>query len=263
VISNGGDQPNVVPPTASVWYYFRQVDYERIKEMWETGDTIAKGAAMMTNTTVTSRVLGSAWPQHGNRPIAEAMYANIRAVGMPQWSEADQQFARAFQRAMGAPERGLTTAVAESLRGVEQIPDNQKTGGASDDIGDVMWTAPTITLSFPSNVPGATGHHWSSAVAMATPVAHKGALQGAKVTAMTTLDLLLQPDLVKAAREYFDNVQRKQRTYQPLLRPEDKPAIWLNKELMDRYRPALEKLYYDPSRYKSYLEQLGVAYPPS
>jgi aminobenzoyl-glutamate utilization protein B len=262
VISNGGDQPNVVPPSASVWYYFRQVDYERIKEMWAIGDSIANGAAMMTNTSVTSRVLGSAWPQHGNRPIAEAMYANIREVGMPEWSEADQQFARTFQRAMGAPERGLNTEVAASLRGVEEIPDNQKTGGASDDIGDVMWAAPTITLSFPSNVPGATGHHWSSAVAMATPVAHKGALQGAKVTAMTTLDLLLRPDLVVAARDYFDNVQGKRAKYQPLLRPDDKPAIWLNKELMERYRPALQKLHYDPSRYKSYLEQLGVAYPP-
>ena len=43
VIVDGGDQPNVVPRTASVWYYFREIDYPHIKEMWETGDTIAKG----------------------------------------------------------------------------------------------------------------------------------------------------------------------------------------------------------------------------
>ena len=111
VITNGGDQPNVVPPDASVWYYFRETDYDHIKEMWDLGDTMAKAAAMMTGTTVDSRVLGSAWPQHGNRPIAEAMYENIQAVGMPQWSEADQQFARALQRAHGQDERGLTTEV--------------------------------------------------------------------------------------------------------------------------------------------------------
>jgi aminobenzoyl-glutamate utilization protein B len=262
VITNGGDQPNVVPPAAAVWYYFREIDYGRIKEMWEIGDSIAKGAALMTNTSVTSRVLGSSWPQHGNRPIAEAMQANIAQVGMPKWTEADQQFARAFQRAMGAPERGLSTTVPREVRGVERIPDGEKTGGASDDIGDVMWAVPTIRLSFPSNIPGATGHHWSSAVAMATPVAHKGALQGAKVTAMTTLDLLLRPELVAAARTYFDTVQTKERKYEPLLRPGDKPAVWLNKELMDRYKPALQKFYYDPTRYASYLEQLGVAYPP-
>jgi aminobenzoyl-glutamate utilization protein B len=262
VITNGGDQPNVVPPNAAVWYYFRENDYDRIKQMWETGDAIAKGAAMMTNTTMESRVLGSAWPQHGNRPLAEAMHYNITQVGMPQWSDADQQFARAFQRAMGSAERGLSTQVSQTLRGVEQIPDSEKTGGTSDDIGDIMWSVPTVTLSFPSNVPGGTGHHWSSAVAMATPVAHKGATQGAKVHAMTVLDLMLRPELVVAARDYFNTVQGKQRKYEPLLRPQDKPAVWLNKELMDRFKPQLQKFYYDPTRYKTYLEQLGVPYPP-
>ena len=262
VITNGGDQPNVVPPEASVWYYFRETNYARIKELWEIGDTMARGAAMMTGTTVESRVLGSAWPQHGNRPIAEAMFRNITEVGMPAWTDADQQFARAFQRAMGVPERGLTLQVAKELRGREAIPENEQTGGASDDIGDIMWSLPTVTLRFPSNIPGATGHHWSSAVAMATPVAHKGATQGAKVYAMTVLDLLLRPELVTAARDYFENVQGKQGKYQPLLRPQDKPATWLNKDTMDRFRPELRKFYYDPVRYPSYLEQLGVPYPP-
>jgi aminobenzoyl-glutamate utilization protein B len=262
VISNGGNQPNVVPPDASVWYYFRENDFDLIKNLWSVGDRMANAAAMMTDTTVTSRVLGSAWPQHGNKAIAEAMHANVAAVGMPQWSEADQQFARAFQRAMGAPERGLSTQVPQTLRGRELIPDSEKSGGTSDDIGDIMWSVPTATLSFPSNVPGATGHHWSSAVAMATPVAHKGAVQGAKVQAMTVIDLMTRPELVAAARTYFETVQGKQRKYQPLIRPEDKPAVWLNKELMERYRPELRTFYYDPTKYKSYLEQLGVAYPP-
>jgi hypothetical protein len=96
-------------------------------------------------------------------------------VGMPKWSEADQQFARAFQRAHGQAETGLVTTVPERLSGRESIPDSEKTGGGSDDIGDIMWGVPTARLSFPSNIPGATGHHWTSAVSMATPVAHKGA----------------------------------------------------------------------------------------
>jgi len=262
VITGGGDQPNVVPPRASVWYYFRETNYDRIKELWGIGDTMAKAAAMMTGTTMESRVLGSAWPQHGNRPIAEAMHRNIVEVGMPQWSDADQQFAHAFQRAMGAEEKGLTTEVSANLRGRETIPEAEETGGASDDIGDIMWSLPTVTLRFPSNIPGATGHHWSSAVAMATPVAHKGATQGAKVYAMTIVDLLLRPELVPAARDYFENVQGKQWKYQSFLRPEDKPAIWLNKDTMDRFRPELRKFYYDPTKYKSYLEQLGITYPP-
>ena len=73
VITNGGDQPNVVPPNAAVWYYFREADYDHIMDMWRIGDNMAKAAALMTDTSFTSRLLGSAWPGHFNRPIAEAM----------------------------------------------------------------------------------------------------------------------------------------------------------------------------------------------
>jgi aminobenzoyl-glutamate utilization protein B len=262
VITNGGDQPNVVPASASVWYYFRENDYDRVKELWDLGDTMARGAATMTGTTVESRVLGSAWPLHGNRPVAEAMQANIAAVGAPPWSDDDQQFARALQRTMGVPERGLVQIVAPVVSGVEVLPDSAKLGGSSDDVGDIMWSVPTVMLNFPSNVAGMIQHHWSSAIAMATPVAHKGATQGAKVQAMTVLDLVMRPELVKTARGYFETVQGKQRKYQPLLRPEDQPAVWLNKESMERFRPELRKHYYDASRFASYLEQLKVAYPP-
>jgi aminobenzoyl-glutamate utilization protein B len=261
VIVNGGDQPNVVPPAASVWYYFRENDAAHIRELWELGNQMAQGAALMTGTSFESRVLGSAWPTHINRPLAEAVHANIETVGLPSWSEADQQFARAVQRALGAPENGLRTKV-EPLEGAEQIPDDEKFGGASDDIGDVMWNAPTVTLQFPSNIAGTTVHHWTAAIAMATPVAHKGATQGAKVYGMTVIDLVTRPELVTAARAYFADVQGKQATYEPLIRAEDEPVVSMNKETMDRYRPELAKHYYDPQKYKTYLEQLGIEYPP-
>ena len=81
VITNGGDQPNVVPPTASVWYYFREADYDHIMDMWRIGDNMAQAATLMTDTTYTSRLLGSAWPGHFNKAIAEAMNENIKKVG--------------------------------------------------------------------------------------------------------------------------------------------------------------------------------------
>ena len=83
VVTNGGDQPNVVPRNASVWYYFRETDYETIRNMWDIGDKMADGAALMTNTKWTSRVLGTAWPRHTNRAVAEAMHANVQHVGLP------------------------------------------------------------------------------------------------------------------------------------------------------------------------------------
>jgi aminobenzoyl-glutamate utilization protein B len=97
------------------------------------GDQISDGAALMTDTTVDSRVLGAAWPQHMNRPLAEAVHTNMLAVGMPAWSDADQRMAKAVQRMLGAEERGLGTEISEELRGRQDIPDRERRGGGSGD----------------------------------------------------------------------------------------------------------------------------------
>ena len=256
VITNGGDQPNVVPPNASVWYYFRELDYEHITEMRKIGDEIAQGAAMMTNTTVTSRILGAAWPQHFNKPVAEAMYENIKQVGLPQWSEADQKLAKALQKELKEPERGLATELA-TLSG----PGSEEGGAGSDDIGDVSWNVPTVRLRYPSNIPNLPGHNWANAISMATPIAHKGVIAGAKVIAMTMIDLLTKRELIDQAWKYFREVQTKDTKYQPLIGATDKPQTWMNKRTMDTYREQMRKYYYDPAKYKTYLEQLGIAYP--
>ena len=261
VVTDGGDQPNVVPPTAAVWYFFREVTYERIKSLWNIGEQIAAGAALMTGTEVRSRVLGAAYPMHSNKTLAEAMHANIQQVGMPEWSDADQRMARAVQRMLGTEESGLSTELDEELRGREATPVREQRGGYSDDIGDIMWKVPTVTLGFPANISGGQGHNWNKAIAMATPIAHKGATAGAKVHAMTVLDLLLTPSVLEGAWDYFNNVQTKDQQYVSLLRPQDEPAIWLNKEIMERFKPELQQYYYDPSTYDSYLEQLGIEYP--
>lgn len=260
VIRDGGDQPNVVPRTASVWYFIRETDAARTRELFDVAQQIARGAALMTNTTFSrARILGSAWDPHFNRPIAEAMQANIARVGVPTWTDADQSLARSLQRELGATTAtGLVTTI-DSI--TPTVPDNRKVGGGSDDIGDVSWTLPTVTLRFPSNIPGLPGHHWSNAVAMATPIAHKGATAGAKVVAMTVLDLLLAPSLLAEAKLYFTGVQTKDVKYAPLMGPDDRPAIEMNEALMARYRPAMRRFYYDPARYGTYLEQLGIKYP--
>jgi aminobenzoyl-glutamate utilization protein B len=258
VITNGGDQPNVVPRVASVWYYFRELDYDRIKELRGIGDSMAEGAAKMTGTTVTSHVLGSAWPQHFNKPVAEAMNENIKQVGLPKWSDEDQTLAKALQKELKVREQGLAGELGPFAG---PVTDDSNRRGGSDDIGDVSWNVPTVTLRFPSNIPGLPGHNWTDAVAMATPIAHKGVTAGAKVIAMTMIDLLTKPELVDQAWVYFRDVQTKDRKYQPLISPDDKPATYLNKRTMDTYREQMRKYYYDPSRYKTYLEQLGIKYP--
>jgi aminobenzoyl-glutamate utilization protein B len=271
VITNGGDQPNVVPPNAAVWYFYREADFDHIMNLWQIGDKMAQAASMMTDTTFTSRVLGTAWPGHFNVPIAEDMYENIKKVGLPQWSEADQTLAKALQHELKMPEKGLAVKINDlrkpgAGRGEGANSDEGDgpgvgaTGGGSDDIGDVSWAVPTVTLSYPSNIPGGPGHNWANGIAMATPIAHKGVIAGAKVQAMTMLDILLHPELVRKAWDYY-NIQTKDIKYKSLLRPDDKPAIWLNQKTMEQYRPRMKALYYDPSKYDTYLEQLGIKYP--
>jgi aminobenzoyl-glutamate utilization protein B len=259
VIVDGGDQPNVVPQTATIWFFFREVDYERTMEMYEAAKLMAEGAALMTGTEVdTIQTIGSAWGRHFNRPVAEVTHANISRVGLPEWSEDDVMFAKAFQREMGVEEEGLPTEVGE-LRGPTDL--SRSTGGGSDDIGDVSWNMPTVTLNYPANMPGGPGHNWANGIAMATPIAHKGSLAGAKVQALTLLDLFLDGTTVDAAWSYFNDEQSQEGTYIPFISETDEPATFLNQEIMEEWREQMRPYYYDPSRYETYLEQLGITYP--
>lgn len=257
VIVDGGDQPNVVPSEATVWYFVREMTADKIRENFAKLQRTAEGAAMMTDTTMSRRIVGAAYPRHFNKPIALAMYDNMRAVGMPEWSEDDQTFARAFQEFMEAEEvTGLRTEL-EPINEPLEIPES----GGSDDIGDVSWIVPTVTMRFPSNIEGRTGHHWSSAMAMATPVAHKGATAGAKVLAATMLDLIQDESLVANAWKYFREEQSPNETYVPFISDDDEPAIEKNIRIMSEYKGRLQEFYYDPSKYDTYLEQLGIDYP--
>jgi len=259
IIVEGGDQPNVVPQTATIWFYFRERDYELTKEQYDAAVLMAQGAALMTGTQIdTIMTVGSAWGRHFSKPVAEASYANIKRVGMPEWSDDDRRFAEAFQAEMGVEVTGLSDSIG-ALRGPVDL--SQSLGGGSDDIGDVSWNMPTVTLNYPSNMSGGPGHNWANGIAMATPIAHKGGVAGAKVQALTLLDLFLDGETVDAAWDYFNDVQSVETVYTPFIAPTDQPAIWLNEDIMARWRPEMRPFYYDATRFDSYLEQLGIEYP--
>ena len=256
VITNGGDQPNVIPPLASVWYFFRELDFENIKRNYEIGNKIAEAAAMMTDTKMTRKVVGVASPRHFNKPIAEAVHSNIVRVGMPHWTDEEQAFAKAVQRLVDGAEIGLNTAP----KPLDQPP-AQPISGGSDDIGDVSWATPTVTVMYPANIPNLPGHNWSNAIAMATPIAHKGIVAGSKVIATTMIDLLTRPELIHEAKSYFTDVQLKNNKVLPLLGEMDVPQIQINRDTMERFRPQMRAYYYDAAKYDTYLDQLGVKFP--
>lgn len=256
VITESGDQPNVIPEFAKVWYYLREDTYGEIVGLRQIAEKTARAAAEMTDTELVNvQLLGAAWPRHFNRPVAEAAAANFQLVGMPDWSTDDQRYAKAVQQAAGSNPTGLRTTV-----GGASGPPTVRQGGGSDDIADIAANVPTITIRYPANIPSAgPSHTWWHALAMATPIAHKGTTACGKVFATTVLDLLLRPELVKDAWAYFKAEQAGQ--YQPLIGADDQPAIHLNQDRMNKWRPRLEPFYYDPSKYDTYLAQLGIGYP--
>lgn len=98
---------------------------------------------------------------------------------------------------------------------------------------------------------------------MATPIAHKGVVAGSKVVAMTMVDVLTKPELRRRAKDYFVNVQTKDQKYVPMIGPDDKPPIEINTDVMAKFRPQMAPFYYDAERYPTYLDQLGIKWPPT
>jgi aminobenzoyl-glutamate utilization protein B len=78
---------------------------------------------------------------------------------------------------------------------------------------------------------------------------------------MTILDFLTRPELVTQAWDYFKNVQTKDQKYIPFIAKDTPPPTWLNTAILAKYRAEMKKYYYDPAKYSTYLEQLGIKYP--
>ena len=133
IFTDAGDQPNVVPSKASIWYFLRDVTYEGIMDMYKIADDMAEGAALMTNTKMSKKVLGTAWPRHFNKIVAETMYQNIKKIGLPSWSKKDQLLAKAVQKEVESNnQKGLN----EKLSSLG-LPVKFPISGGSDDIGDI------------------------------------------------------------------------------------------------------------------------------
>jgi aminobenzoyl-glutamate utilization protein B len=233
VITEGGEAPNVIPDKASVWYYIRNTD-DRLDEMFKRVIDCARGAALATGTTLdTIKVITGVHQRHLNKGMAETIQRNIELVGIPKWTDPEQAFARALQKELKEKETGYPDSVTPLKK-----PSEIQVGGGSSDVGEVTLITPTATLNFPGEVPGANGHHWSAVACFYGSAAWKGLNAGAKVMAGTALDLITKPELLDTIRKEFA-VYSKDHPYKSFLPEGAKPPLDLNKELMNKFRDAL------------------------
>jgi aminobenzoyl-glutamate utilization protein B len=235
VITDGGDQPNVVPRKAAVWWYFRDSTAEGAGKLFEQAKRIAQGAALMSNTTVDVDVMSAVWPVRGNRTLAELVEREIELVGLPRWSKEEDELARSLQAKVNVPVEGLASKYVP-MKG----PAVQK--AAANDAGDVSWKVPMVKFYFPATVPNINFHHWAAGVPLATSIAHKGAVAGAKVMSAALIECFTNPGIVEEAKRTFKE-ELGGAQYASLLPRDQKPPVHLNETMMDKFRPLLQQHY--------------------
>lgn len=211
VVVDGGGAPNVVPPTATVWYFCRADSHKDVEYNFRWLTDIAEAAAKMTKTKMTMQIDTDCHEIVTNRPLSELVYANLVKIGPPQFTEDEQTFARRLQAPLVA-EFGsqFDDAVESHVRRIALVPEPTK---GSTDVGDISWRVPTGGLRTACMASGSPGHSWQNVAAIGSSIGEKGILYASKALALTALDLLEDPKHVAAAqadwqekmkdREYF------------------------------------------------------------
>ncbi|MBW4984939.1 amidohydrolase [Mameliella sp. CS4] len=204
----GGVAPNVVQARATVRQLIRASSLPDLRELVARVRKIADGAALMTETRVESKVFSGVSNLLGNRPLEEAMQAELDRLGPVPFDAEDEVFAREIQKT-------LTEAdIAATFRRIGRTPDpdlalcdfvapldRQREGGeGSTDVGDVSWAVPTVQARVATCAIGTPFHTWQTVAQGKTPAAHKGMIHAAKIMAATACRLVENPELVEQAK---------------------------------------------------------------
>lgn len=204
----GGVAPNVVQAKATVRQLIRASNLPELRDLVARVRKIADGAALMTETRVTTQVFSGVSNLLGNRPLEEAMQEEMEKLGPVEFDEADRAFAREIQKTLtdgdiAATFKRIGTKPNKGLALCDFIAplDRQREGGeGSTDVGDVSWAVPTVQARVATCAIGTPFHTWQTVAQGKAPAAHKGMIYAAKVMAATARRLIEDPALVKAAQ---------------------------------------------------------------
>ncbi len=234
VILNGGIQPNIIPDSTKVWWFFRGKTMDNTFANFGIAKKIAEGAAIMTGCSYEANIISVCWPNRSSRGMAEIIQKNIEWVEMPHWSEEEEDLAKKVQERIDVPIVGLHKQITP-LKEAQQIV-------ASNDAGCLSWVIPTGRFHFPANIPGCIFHKWSAGVSLTTSIAHKAEINGAKALAGSIIDLLMDEELLTNVKQTF--IEEVGNTkYFSTIPTDQKPQADLNKDEMERWRPLMEKFY--------------------
>ncbi len=216
-IDAGGTAPNVVQDHAVIRYEVRSPWVSQAKELFERVKNVARGASIMTDTTVDCQLSMAFTEYIPNHALAMIADECLKEVGAPQWDEADYAMARAFlntyneQTMEGIKDQIIETYGEERLEEILKRPldsethpyhaDHIKLTAGSTDVGDVGYAAPTLNINIATACIGNVGHSWQMVAQSCSPIAHKGLLTAAKVIALSCIRTMNRPDVIEAAKK--------------------------------------------------------------
>lgn len=233
VITNGGGEPNVVPPEAQVWYYVRAPRRTDVDDIFERLIKIADGAAMMTDTSYDMQFLTGCYNMLPNKTLSNVLYDSMVKIGPPKWDEGEIEFAKALTETL--PPGGKEMALRISGAPMEYLDkylddticrpyDEGKIVAGSSDVSDVSWITPTAQLTTCCQPIGSPGHSWQIVASSGSSIAHKGLELAAKTLALSGSELLRNPDIIEKAREEFQKATEG-RPYKCAVPPDVKPPL--------------------------------------
>jgi aminobenzoyl-glutamate utilization protein B len=226
VVTKGGSAPNVVPPEAQVWYYIRAPRRVQVEELYSRIQNIARGACLMTGTTVDFDLIGGCHEFVPNKTLSYLMLTNMKQLGPPKWTSNEIAFAKTLSESL-TPDQKKTTMenmnVPHLRDKIEKVLDDTTDDPddeglilpASTDVGDVSYIVPTAQILAATTILGAPSHGWQMTATSGMSIGHKGGTLAAKVIALTGIDLLSRPQELKKVKEEFSAKGMKYRSFLP------------------------------------------------
>ena len=217
VITNGGKVPNVVPDEAEIWYYIRAPKRQALDEVFERMNKIAQGMAMATETSV-DIVVGAGASSNGmpNKVLSRMTWKNLNKIGGPKFTQEEWEFAKKLNAEVTLSEKKQSMAQmyhifdydTYSLDLNETVGQDMMEGVVapfSGDGSDVAWNVPCCAINTCCQPVGTGNHSWQQCVCAGSSIGHKGMIVAAKTIAMSLLEAMADPELLKAARKELDD----------------------------------------------------------
>lgn len=216
ITNSGGNSPGIVQPYAEGLYLMRAPELNQVKELYERVNRIAKGAAMMTDTTVEIEFIKACSNTVLNSELLHVMQKNMEEIPLPDFSEEDFTLAKEFLSTQIGNSSYFNQLAAdvtdpEELARLEQNRESpihnivmpyppERQGFVSSDVGDVSWVCPVAQVNICTLPSRTTLHSWQAVALGKSELAKKGMLYAGKVLAGSAIDVLNNPSILERAK---------------------------------------------------------------